>query len=112
MTTESKVEKKHIRGRNLHTVIQEIVNEYNSSNGWALVRVTPTLLNIEVHLERSVNQGTGESELVETKTVAVDTGDSNETKPKEDVPVTPKTTTAKKPTKAEQAKLDKAEAAK
>ena len=54
---ESKVEQKRLRGRNSHEVINQIVENFNSSNGWALKRVNMIGMNVEVYLERSSLQG-------------------------------------------------------
>ena len=54
--TENKVEKKRLRGRNSHEVINQIVERFNASEGWALKRVNMVGMNIEVHLERSADQ--------------------------------------------------------
>lgn len=53
---ESKVEKKRLRGRNSHEVINQIVESFNSSEGWALKRVNMIGMNVEVYLERSADQ--------------------------------------------------------
>ena len=53
---KAKVEQHRLRGRNMYDVVNQLVDKYNSSNGWAVKRVTPSLLNFEVLLERSSAQ--------------------------------------------------------
>ena len=53
-----KVEKHRLRGRNMFDVVNQLVTKYNSSNGWAVKNVNPSLLSFEVSLERSVAQST------------------------------------------------------
>lgn len=69
--TKVPVEQKRIRGKNSFDVLSQIVNEFNSSNGWALVKVVPSILNIEVYLERSSLQSNEEVEVTEGKTKEV-----------------------------------------
>ena len=57
------VEQVRLRQRNSFEVINQIVTEYNSSNGWSLVKVIPTPLNIEVFLERSSKQADKDVEV-------------------------------------------------
>ena len=57
----SKVESHRVRGRNMCDVVSQLVTKYNSSNGWSVVKVSPTLLTFEVVLERSVTQGEGDA---------------------------------------------------
>ena len=57
----SKVERHRVRGRNMFDVVSQLVTKYNSSNGWSVVKVSPTLLTFEVVLERSVTQGEGDA---------------------------------------------------
>ncbi len=83
-----KVEQKRLRGRNMHDVVSQLVTEYNSSNGWAVVRVTPTILNFEVLLERSTAQDDSIDEKVKSE-VPVAEGKTEE-------PATSKKTTVKK----------------
>lgn len=64
--TESRVEKKRLRGRNSHEVINQIVESFNASEGWALKRVNMIGMNVEVYLERSVDQ----SDSANTKEVS------------------------------------------
>lgn len=84
----NKVEQKRLRGRNMHDVVGQLVTKYNSSNGWAVVRVTPTILNFEVLLERSTTQYDSVDEKVKSE-VPVAKGKTEE-------PTTSKKTTVKK----------------
>lgn len=64
---KSKVEVKRIRESNMHRAAQQLVDTYNASNGWALVRVVPLGINAEFILERSVKQATKPKTKVEAK---------------------------------------------
>lgn len=52
-----KVETKRIRARNLHQAFTEVVETFNSSQGWALVKATQMGMGVDVYLERSALQG-------------------------------------------------------
>ena len=54
---ESKVETKRIRARNSYDTINQIVETFNSSQGWALKKVSMIGMNIDVVVERSSLQG-------------------------------------------------------
>ena len=54
---ESKVEVKRLRGRNTYDVINQIMEGYNKSEGWALKKVSMIGMNIDVVVERSSLQG-------------------------------------------------------
>ena len=54
---ESKVEVKRIRSRNSYDTINQIIETYNSSQGWALKKVNMIGMNIDVVVERSSLQG-------------------------------------------------------
>lgn len=54
---ESKVEVKRIRSRNSYDTINQIIESFNSSNGWALKKVNMIGMNIDVVVERSSLQG-------------------------------------------------------
>lgn len=60
----SNVERRRLRGRNMFDVVNQLVTEYNSSNGWSVVNVSPTLLTFEVVLERSAIQANEDSTVV------------------------------------------------
>lgn len=63
----NKVERHRLRGRNMFDVVNQLVTEYNSSNGWAVVNVSPTLLTFEVVLERSASQANADNTVVANK---------------------------------------------
>ena len=46
-----------LRGRNYDDVVRRLVETYNSSQGWALVRVVNRLTSLDVILERNSEQG-------------------------------------------------------
>ena len=54
---ESKVEVKRIRSRNSYDTINQIMETYNKSDGWALKKVSMIGMNIDVVVERSSLQG-------------------------------------------------------
>lgn len=66
----SNVERRRIRGRNMFDVVNQLVTEYNSSNGWSVVNVSPSLLTFEVVLERSASQANEGNTVVANKAVA------------------------------------------
>lgn len=66
----SNVERRRIRGRNMFDVVNQLVTEYNSSNGWSVVNVSPSLLTFEVVLERSASQANEDNTVVANKAVA------------------------------------------
>lgn len=51
-----KVETKRIRGRNIHDTLTQIIEKYNGSEGWALVKASQMGLGVDVYLERSEKQ--------------------------------------------------------
>ena len=46
-----------LRGRNYDEVVRQLVQTYNSSQGWAVVRVVNRLTSLDVILERNSEQG-------------------------------------------------------
>ena len=54
---KGKLEQYHLRGRNYDAVVRQLVEKYNASEGWAVVRVVPSILSIDVYLERNAEQG-------------------------------------------------------
>ena len=66
----SKVERHRLRGRNMFDVVNQLVTEYNASNGWSVVNVSPTLISFEVVLERSASQANEDNTVVANKAVA------------------------------------------
>ena len=73
---KGKLEQYHLRGRNYDAVVRQLVEKYNASEGWAVVRVVPSILSIDVYLERNAEQGgikaTAKSEAKPTTTKAVE----------------------------------------
>ena len=74
----SKVEKKRLRGRNSHETINQIVETFNSSNGWALKRVNMIGMNVEVYLERSADQNNDTKGVSNAKQSKEETSKENE----------------------------------
>ena len=54
---KGKLEQFHLRGRNYDAVVRQLVEKYNASEGWAVVRVVPSILSLDVYLERNAEQG-------------------------------------------------------
>ena len=54
---KGKLEQYHLRGRNYDSVVRQLVEKYNASAGWAVVRVVPSILSLDVYLERNAEQG-------------------------------------------------------
>ena len=46
-----------LRGKNYDDVVRQLVNTYNVSNGWAVLRVINRLTSLDVILERNSEQG-------------------------------------------------------
>lgn len=90
----TKVEQHRLRGRNMFDVVSQLVSKYNESNGWSVVRVTPTLLNFEVLLERSTAQAEDNKTVVEKEAT-----DEKEVTEDKDVLVEKKTATKSPTTK-------------
>lgn len=67
---ESKVEVKRIRSRNSYDTINQIIETYNSSEGWALKKVNMIGMNIDVVVERSVDQAPQVEKTPNTKEVS------------------------------------------
>lgn len=75
---KGKAEQFVLRG-NADSVIRQLVDEYNSSNGWQVNRIVNNILNFTVVLERNSEQGvskdksngtTKDTSKAETKTTA------------------------------------------
>lgn len=66
-----KVETKRIRGRNLHDTITQIIEKYNGSEGWALVKASQMGLGVDVYLERSEKQAEDEKPVETTQKAKV-----------------------------------------
>ena len=52
----SQVQQIRVRGRNFDDVVRQLVEKYNSSEGWAVVKVVPSVITIDVYLERNEEQ--------------------------------------------------------
>lgn len=76
---KAKSEQVHIKGRNHFDVVSQIVEKYNASEGWAVKKVIPNVVTIEVILERSTEQGVADADNKKDKAA---TTPKNET-PKE-----------------------------
>ena len=57
----SQVEQVRVRGRNFDDVVRQLVEKYNSSEGWAVVKVVPSVITMDVYLERNEEQAKGAS---------------------------------------------------
>ena len=79
---KGKLEQFHLRGRNYDAVVRQLVEKYNASAGWAVVRVVPTILSLDVYLERNAEQGNGKATTKPTESKSVE--------PKVDTDVSPK----------------------
>lgn len=79
---KGKLEQFHLRGRNYDAVVRQLVEKYNASEGWAVVRVVPSILSLDVYLERNAEQGNGKAADKPTATKV--------TEPKVDTNVSPK----------------------
>lgn len=64
---KGKLEQYHLRGRNYDAVVRQLVEKYNASEGWAVVRVVPSILSLDVYLERNAEQGKAAAKPAETK---------------------------------------------
>ena len=51
------LESYQLRGKNYDDVVRRLVETYNSSQGWAVVRVVNRLTSLDVILERNSEQG-------------------------------------------------------
>ena len=60
------VETYQLRGRNYDDVVRQLVNTYNVSNGWAVVRVVNRLTSLDVILERNSEQGVSKDKSSDT----------------------------------------------
>ena len=62
----SQVQQVRIRGRNFDDVVRQLVETYNSSEGWAVVKVVPSVITMDVYLERNEEQAKGASSAKKT----------------------------------------------
>ncbi len=92
------VEQKRLRGRNTYEVINQIVNEFNSSEGWALVKAVPIgVTTLDVYLERSSKQAIPKkSTKAESKEKLDEAEERAIVKDEEEVKVEPKASTKTK----------------
>ena len=60
------LESYQLRGKNYDDVVRQLVQTYNSSNGWAVVRVVNRLTSLDVILERNSEQGVSKDTVKET----------------------------------------------
>ena len=65
--SDNKLEQYKLRDRNAHSVINQIIETYNASNGWALKKVVQNFNNLEVYLERSTDQSPDSKTTKEVK---------------------------------------------
>lgn len=62
----SQVEQFRVRGRNFDDVVRQLVETYNSSEGWAVVKVVPSVITMDVYLERNEEQAKDTSNAKKT----------------------------------------------
>ena len=60
------VESYQLRGKSYDDVVRRLVETYNSSHGWAVVRVVNRLTSLDVILERNSEQGVSKDTSVDT----------------------------------------------
>ena len=60
------VETFQLRGKNYDDVVRQLVQTYNVSNGWSLVRVVNRLTSLDVILERNSEQGVSKDTSADT----------------------------------------------
>ena len=69
---KGKIEQVRVNGRNYDAVVRQLVEKYNASEGWAVVRVVPSILSLDVYLERNAEQGSGKAVAKPAATKAVE----------------------------------------
>lgn len=84
---KGKLEQFHLRGRNYDAVVRQLVEKYNASEGWAVVRVVPSILSLDVYLERNAEQGISKAAAKPTATKAIEPKVEANVSPKVDVEV-------------------------
>ena len=62
----SQAEQVRVRGRNFDDVVRQLVETYNSSEGWAVVKVVPSVITMDVYLERNEEQAKDTSNAKKT----------------------------------------------
>ena len=60
------VETYQLRGKNYDDVVRQLVQKYNASEGWAVVRVVNRLTSLDVILERNSEQGVSKDTSADT----------------------------------------------
>ena len=65
------LESYQLRGRNYDDVVRQLVQTYNVSNGWAVVKVVNRLTSLDVILERNSEQGVSKDTVKATHTEKV-----------------------------------------
>ena len=65
----SQAEQVRVRGRNFDDVVRQLVEKYNSSEGWAVVKVVPSVITMDVYLERNAEQSKETSNAKKTTKV-------------------------------------------
>ena len=60
------LESYQLRGKNYDDVVRQLVQTYNVSNGWAVVRVVNRLTSLDVILERNSEQGVSKDTSADT----------------------------------------------
>lgn len=82
--SQDKVQSVRVRGRNVQDVVTQLVDSYNSSEGWAVKKVVNSFNNLEVYLERNAkqavdkNSSTSNTPKAEVKDVKAETSESPE----------------------------------
>ena len=66
-----------LRG-NADVVMRQLVDEYNSSNGWSVNRIVNNILNFTVVLERNTEQGVSKDAVKETTKEKVTKADATD----------------------------------
>ena len=69
---KGKLEQFHLRGRNYDAVVRQLVDKYNSGEGWAVVRVVPSILSLDVYLVRNAVLGKGKASNKPTESKATE----------------------------------------
>lgn len=95
---KNQLEQVRVTGRNNDIVVRQLVEKYNSSEGWAVVRVSSSPLSLDVYLERNVAQG--ETDKVKDREVITKdvVNIQEEVVDEKDKPTASKKTTASKTT--------------
>ena len=65
------LESYQLRGKNYDDVVRQLVQTYNVSNGWAVVKVVNRLTALDIVLERNSEQGVSKDTVKATHTEKV-----------------------------------------